>query len=93
MTRMVAVLRHLLRRLRLLVLVLSIPAILLAWKAWSDTMAEPVVQHASYALPGMPEGAEPVTVALLADIHVAGPDMPPSRLALEGLYESAAAGR
>ena len=29
----------------------------------------------------MPASARPVTIALLADIHVAGPDMPPARVA------------
>lgn len=32
------------------------------------------------ALPGWPAGAPPVRVALLSDLHVAGPDMPPDRL-------------
>ena len=44
-------------------------------------MADPVVRRATVALPGYPAGAPPLTIALLSDIHVAGPDMPPSRLA------------
>jgi predicted MPP superfamily phosphohydrolase len=53
---------------------------LTAAKAWHDTMADPVVQRTAVALPGLAAGSR-VTVALLSDIHVAGPDMPPERLA------------
>ena len=49
--------------------------------AWRDTMARPEVRRIETALPGMPASARPVTIALLADIHVAGPDMPPARVA------------
>ena len=49
-------------------------------KAWHDTSADPVVRHASVRLAGYPAGAPPLTIALIADIHVAGPDMPPARL-------------
>lgn len=49
-------------------------------KAWHDTMADPVVRRASVVLPGLPAASEPVRIALISDIHVAGPDMPPSRL-------------
>jgi len=49
-------------------------------KAWSDTMGDPVVRHASIALRGMAPGTRPITAALISDIHVSGPDMPPSRL-------------
>lgn len=49
--------------------------------AWRDTMATPDVRRMEIVLPGMAAGSAAVTVALLADIHVAGPDMPPSRVA------------
>ena len=55
--------------------------ILLAAKAWHDTMADPSVRRTSVALNGLPVGSAPLTLALLSDIHVAGPDMPPERLA------------
>ena len=55
--------------------------ILVAAKAWHDTMADPVVRRTAVALPGIPAGSSPLTIALLSDIHVAGPDMPPERLA------------
>jgi predicted MPP superfamily phosphohydrolase len=53
----------------------------LALTAWHDTMAEPVVRRATIELPGMADDAKPLTIALLSDIHVADPDMSPSRLA------------
>lgn len=48
--------------------------------AWRDTMSRPVVQHMEITLPGLPQGTPPLTIVLMADIHVAGPDMPPSRV-------------
>ncbi len=43
-------------------------------------MRDPVVQRLVIESNALPAGSEPVTIALLADIHVAGPDMPPSRV-------------
>jgi hypothetical protein len=42
---------------------------------------DPVVRRASLTVPEWPAGSAPVRVALLTDVHVAGPDMPPSRVA------------
>jgi uncharacterized protein len=66
------------RRLALLALVVVIA---LGVKAWHDTMRRPVVERLVVESHALPAGAPHVTIALLADIHVAGPDMPPSRLA------------
>lgn len=55
-------------------------AALLGWKIWKDTMGDPTVLRSKVALPGLAQGAAPVTVALISDVHVAGPDMPPERL-------------
>jgi hypothetical protein len=49
-------------------------------KAWSDTMRDAVIERTTVAMRGLPEGSPPVRVALISDIHVAGPDMPPERL-------------
>lgn len=49
-------------------------------KAWYDTMRDPVVQRLAVTSTALPAGSPSLTIALLADIHVAGPDMPPSRL-------------
>ena len=46
------------------------------WTARSD----PVVREARIGVRAWPAGERPVRVLLLSDIHVAGPDMPPSRL-------------
>ena len=51
---------------------------LLVW-GYRTALADPVVRHAEYNLPGY-QGT-PLTALLISDIHVAGPDMPPARLA------------
>ncbi|MFM7402704.1 MAG: metallophosphoesterase [Erythrobacter sp.] len=70
--------RTIIRRLAAAVLVL---AVLLGAKAWDDTMRAPVVERLVMESPALPAGSPPVTIALLSDIHVAGPDMSPERLA------------
>ncbi len=66
------------RRLALLALVM-VTAV--GAKAWHDTLRAPVVERLVVESAALPAGTPPVTVALLADIHVAGPDMPPARVA------------
>lgn len=66
---------------RAVVLALVALVVAIGLKAWHDTMADPIVRRVTVALPGMPAGAAPVTIALLSDIHPAEPTMPPSRLA------------
>ena len=51
-----------------------------AWMYWT-ALADPVVRETRVALPGWPPGEPPVRAVLISDLHVAGPDMPPSRLA------------
>ncbi|MEL7444481.1 MAG: metallophosphoesterase [Pseudomonadota bacterium] len=63
-----------------LILLFAIIAIGFGIKAWSDTMGDPVVKRLSLESSSLAVGTAPVTIALLADIHVAGPDMPPSRV-------------
>jgi predicted MPP superfamily phosphohydrolase len=69
------------RKLRIALALLALLLITLAIKAWRDTMAEPVVHRTTVTLPQLPPGTPPIRLALLSDIHVAGPDMPPERLA------------
>ncbi|MEL6531177.1 MAG: metallophosphoesterase [Pseudomonadota bacterium] len=70
--------RHItLRRLAALACLIGLA---IAAKAWHDTMRDPVVQRLSIDSEKLDATASPVRMALLADIHVAGPDMPPSRL-------------
>lgn len=61
-------------------LLVLLAIIALGAKAWHDTAADPVIMRADVVLADYPASSPPVTIALLADIHVAGPDMPPSRL-------------
>lgn len=60
-----------------LVLLFALGVALVGWMYWT-ARADPVVRRAEVALPGL---TEPVRAFLLSDIHVAGPDMPPERLA------------
>lgn len=55
--------------------------VLLSAKAWYDTMRDPVLQRFVLETDQLPAGTAPFTIALIADIHMAGPDMPQSRVA------------
>lgn len=66
--------------LRLALIGLILGVLLVGWGYWSAT-SDPVVREARVAVPSWPAGERPLRVALLSDIHVAGPDMPPERLA------------
>ncbi|HTU09452.1 MAG TPA: metallophosphoesterase [Allosphingosinicella sp.] len=65
---------------RFLLILAALAILLLGWCYWS-AIADPVVRRATIALPGYPAGQGPVKVALISDLHVQGPDMPPERLA------------
>lgn len=67
-------------RLRWLLLPLAVLAAVTGIKAWQNTLDDPVVRATTVTLPDMPADSAPVTVALISDIHVAGPDMPPERV-------------
>ena len=69
------------RRWKWVLAALLVAGLALGWKAWADTMADPLVRTARVELRGLPQGTPAIRIALLSDIHVAGPDMPPSRLA------------
>ena len=47
---------------------------------YSVAIRDPVVRRVTVEMPDWPAGAPPLHVALLADLHVGGPDMPPSRV-------------
>lgn len=49
--------------------------------AWHDTMRDPEVLTTRLELPAFPPDQPPLRLLLLTDLHVAGPDMPPERLA------------
>lgn len=62
---------------------LAILALLIALTGYmySVAMRDPVIRRASIAMPDWPKDAPPLKVMLISDVHVAGPDMPPKRLA------------
>lgn len=64
---------------RLFLFLLAAGLALLGWSYWT-AVADPVVRETAVALEGWPEGEPSVRALLISDIHVAGPDMPPSRL-------------
>ncbi len=49
--------------------------------AWHDTMRDPEVLTAQLEIPALPPQQLPLRLLLLSDLHVAGPEMPPERLA------------
>jgi len=69
------------RRLLVIAAALAVLGLALLCYAWWLALQPPVVREASIAVPGWPAGEPPRTVLLVTDTHVAGPDMPPSRLA------------
>ncbi len=48
---------------------------------YRTAIADPVVRHDRLVLAEWPEGTPPVRVLIASDLHVAGPDMPPERVA------------
>lgn len=60
----------------LLLLALAVPVL-----GYINATADPVVRHADVGLQNWPANTRPVRVALLADIHVQGPDLSPARMA------------
>jgi uncharacterized protein len=48
---------------------------------YRNAASDPVIRRASVAVADWPQGAPPIKVLLISDIHVAEPDMPPARLA------------
>ena len=69
------------KRTKLVALSLVALAFATGAKMWHDTLSDPVVERTQIALPGLDPAQGPIRIALISDIHVAGPDMPPERLA------------
>ena len=65
------------KRLFLLLIVLGL---LLTGYAYWTAVSDPVQRDAQIGVADWPEGAGPLRIILISDIHVAGPDMPPERL-------------
>ena len=68
------------RWLRGLLLLALLGMALLAKGYWNATR-DPVIRTATVTVADWPAGEPPLKLLLLSDIHVAGPDMPPERLA------------
>lgn len=65
---------------RWLFLLALVGAALLARGYWNATR-DPVIRTASVEVGDWPAGQPPLRILLISDTHVAGPDMPPARLA------------
>lgn len=68
------------RRLRWLFVLALVGAALLARGYWNATR-DPVIRTATVEVADWPAGQPPLRILLISDTHVAGPDMPPARLA------------
>jgi uncharacterized protein len=69
--------RRVFSRVTLLILVLAL--LIIARGYWNATR-DPIVRRANVAVADWPKDTPPFKVLLISDVHVAGPDMPPSRL-------------
>lgn len=65
---------------RILLTGLCLALALFGYGFWA-ALRDPVVRTATIPIAGWPEGRAPLRLVLLSDLHVAGPDMPPERLA------------
>lgn len=70
------------RRLwRWIAAIVVLAAVALVGIGYRNATAAPVVRRLDLTVAGYPASAAPVRVLLFSDLHVHGPDMPPSRLA------------
>ncbi len=65
---------------RIIIVAVAAGLSLAGW-GYANILADPAMREARVALPGWPAGARPIRVALIGDVHVQGPDMPPERVA------------
>lgn len=69
------------RAKRLVLLLALFITVSIGVKAWHDTMSDPVVRQARIAITGLPADSPALRLVVMSDLHVAGPDMPPAKLA------------
>lgn len=69
------------RRWRTWAAFLALLGIALLAKGYWNATRDPIVRTATVAVADWPAGQAPLKILLLSDTHVAGPDMPPERLA------------
>ena len=60
---------------------LLLAALLLVGWMFAEARMMPVLRETAIDLPGYPDGAKPLRVALVTDTHMGGPDQSPARLA------------
>lgn len=60
---------------------LALLGLLLLAKGYWNATRDPVIRTATVAVADWPAGQAPLKLLLISDTHVAGPDMPPERLA------------
>ncbi|RYY46997.1 MAG: metallophosphoesterase [Sphingomonadales bacterium] len=65
---------------RILLIALLLGLALAGYGYWG-ALRDPIVRQATIEMADWRKGKPPLRVALLSDLHVAGPDMPPERLA------------
>ena len=72
------------RRFILLLMLLAAGILLVGYR---QATADPVVRQARIGVVDWPKDQPPLRLVLISDVHVAGPDMPPARLAriVEGI--------
>jgi uncharacterized protein len=63
------------------VLLLAAVALAILAKGYWNATSDPIIRRAAVSVAEWPIGQAPLTLLLISDIHVAGPDMPPKRLA------------
>ncbi|MDF7776858.1 metallophosphoesterase [Sphingomonas sp. AOB5] len=66
--------------LRMLGFVFLVILVLAGW-GYANSLADPVLRRITVKMQDWPEGTAPLRVALLSDLHMQGPDMPPERMA------------
>ena len=60
---------------------ISVIALGLAGWGYANAARDPVMRTARFAMADWPAESAPLRVALISDVHVQGPDMPPARVA------------
>jgi predicted MPP superfamily phosphohydrolase len=65
---------------RRMLIALFLAGVFVLGLGYSNAIADPVVRHGAVRFAHWPAAAKPVRVALLADVHVQGPDLPPERM-------------
>ncbi len=67
--------------IRKTLIALILMAIALPAYMYSVAVRNPIIRRATVKMPDWPAVTPPIKVMLISDVHVAGPDMPPERLA------------